>query len=269
MKIGLIGCGRMGRALIEGAIRAGTVKPEDVLAYDIHRPTVEKLVHDQGITGTHSISELAEGSEAILLCTKPGDVAGALSEVADATPGDGEKLLISVAAGVTMAQLEAHTAGKARVIRSMPNTPALVGQGAAAFTTGIGVTEDDEAFASRLFGSVGQVVTVPEKLMDAVTGLSGSGPAFVYLFIEALADGAVASGLPRDQALALATQTVLGAATMVKETGLHPGLLKDMVTSPGGTTIRGIEALESNAFRSAAIQAVRASSERSIELGKS
>ena len=150
----------------------------------------------------------------------------------------------------------------------MPNTPALVGKGAAAFAPGTNATADDIIFANNLLGSVGKVVEVPEKLMDSVTGLSGSGPAFVYILIEALADGGVATGLTREKALELATQTVLGAATMVQDTGLHPALLKDMVTSPGGTTIAGIAALEEHGFRNAAIQAVTAATNRSIELGQ-
>ena len=155
-----------------------------------------------------------------------------------------------------------------RVIRAMPNTPALIGKGAAAFTPGTSATEADSELARRILGSVGTVVEVRETLMDAVTGLSGSGPGYVYLFIEALADGGVRNGLPREQALELATQTVLGAAAMVQETGLHPATLKDMVTSPGGTTMAGLATLEDRALRSACIEAITKATERSIELGQ-
>jgi pyrroline-5-carboxylate reductase len=155
-----------------------------------------------------------------------------------------------------------------RVIRAMPNTPALVGMGAAAYCLGSTATRDDAATAARLLGAVGLAVEVPERLMDAVTGLSGSGPAYVYLVIEALADGGVRSGLPRADALKLAAQTVLGAASMVMETGEHPAVLKDMVTSPGGTTIAGLAELERHGLRAALIDAVTAATRRAAELGK-
>lgn len=182
---------------------------------------------------------------------------------------DGAPLLvISVAAGITLAALEAASPANFRVIRTMPNTPALVGKGAAGFCLGGGATAEDADAARLLLGSVGIAVEVPERLMDAVTGLSGSGPAYVYLIIEALSDGGVKAGLPRVDAARLAAQTVLGAATMVLETGEHPGVLKDMVTSPGGTTITGVAELERRGLRSALIDAVNVAADRATELGK-
>lgn len=258
----------MGRALVIGAIEAGNLKAEDVVAYDISCAAVETLINDHGVSGASDLNTVVTTCDTILLCTKPGDVDEVLREIATFGTDPNRILLISVAAGVTISSIENFIFNHARVIRAMPNTPALVGKGAAAFAPGTNATADDIIFANNLLGSVGKVVEVPEKLMDSVTGLSGSGPAFVYILIEALADGGVATGLTREKALELATQTVLGAATMVQDTGLHPALLKDMVTSPGGTTIAGIAALEEHGFRNAAIQAVTAATNRSIELGQ-
>jgi pyrroline-5-carboxylate reductase len=180
-----------------------------------------------------------------------------------------DKLFISVAAGVTLGAMEKLTGGTGRFIRTMPNTPSLVGKGAAAFSLGSNCGEADREIVQSILGAVGLSVEVPERLIDAVTGLSGSGPAYIYLVIEAMADGGVQAGLPRPDALKLAAQTVAGAAAMVLETGLHPAVLKDMVTSPGGTTIAGLAALEDGAIRSSFIAAVSAAVARAKELGKS
>jgi pyrroline-5-carboxylate reductase len=177
-------------------------------------------------------------------------------------------LLISIAAGVPTAKLEAALPGNARVIRVMPNTPALVGESASGFALGKSATRADGELALRLFSAVGVAFQLKESLLDAVTGLSGSGPAYVYQFIEALSDGGVAAGLPRDVATKLAAQTVLGAAKMVLETGQHPGALKDMVTSPGGTTIEGLHELEKGKLRGTVMSAVRAATEKSKKLGQ-
>jgi pyrroline-5-carboxylate reductase len=202
----------------------------------------------------------------LILATKPDQVAAALAEIAGAIGPS--HLLISIAAGVPLAKLESALPPGTRVIRVMPNTPALVGAGAAGFALGKNATAADGELAQKLLSAVGLAVPVKESLLDAVTGLSGSGPAYVYQFIEALSDGGVAAGLPRDVATRLAAQTVLGSAKMVLETRQHPGVLKDQVTSPGGTTIEGVHELEKGAFRATVINAVRAATEKSKKLGQ-
>jgi len=254
----------MGTALVAGAIRSGAVAAVDVTGSDPSPAARDHFTLATGSAAGEGMSGL-RASEVILLCTKPHDAAAALGDVAASL--EQPALVISIAAGVTLAALE-EAAGGLRVIRAMPNTPALVGRGAAAFCVGSRASRDDADLASRLLGSVGLAVEVPERLMDAVTGLSGSGPAYVYLMIEALADGGVKAGLPRADALKLAAQTVLGAAAMVIETGEHPAVLKDMVTSPGGTTIAGLAELERHGLRAAVIDAVTAAARRATEIGK-
>lgn len=265
MKLGVIGCGKMGTALVEGAIRSGAVLAQNIVGID---PVAQAREHFAKATSATTSSELSalHGCDTLLLCTKPNDIATALSALASsaqATP----TLAISIAAGVTIGALETVAPSHIRIIRAMPNTPALVGKGAAAFALGSRATAQDAQVAKSLLGAVGLALEVPEKLLNAVTGLSGSGPAYAYLIIEALADGGVRVGLSRQDALALATQTILGAAAMVAETGLHPAALKDMVTSPGGTTIAGLAELEKHGLRSALISAVEAATRRADELG--
>lgn len=257
----------MGTALIQGAIRAGVVAAENVYGCDPYYKSRENFA---AVTGAHvsaDISEIAAASDVLLLCTKPNDIASALAAAAEKSAGQ-PKLVISIAAGVTLLALEDAAPENFRIIRTMPNTPALVGQGAAAYCLGSRATGDDAKTAESLLGAVGIAVQVPERLMDAVTGLSGSGPAYVYVIIDALADGGVRAGIPRADAVRLAAQTVLGAASMVIETGEHPAVLKDMVTSPGGTTIAGLATLEKHGLRSALIEAVTAATQRATELGK-
>jgi pyrroline-5-carboxylate reductase len=215
------------------------------------------------ITGTPA--EVAAAADVIILAVKPGDMQALCETLAEVK---GSRLYLSIAAGVSLAHLETWLGGRQRVIRSMPNTPALVGAGAAGFSRGLHATADDAELTVKLLGAVGTTDEVPEKLLDAVTGLSGSGPAYIYTVIEALADGGVLMGLPRAAALRLAAQTVTGAAQMVLQTGKHPAVLRDEVTSPGGTTIAALEQLEKHGLRHALIQAVRASTEKSKELGK-
>ncbi len=269
MIIGLIGCGKMGSALAQGAIRAGVFSKTDLRAYDPVPAAVEALgkALAENIQGLNSLEEVFLQADCLLLCVKPGEVADVLSSLAQVKKGAEKPLVLSIAAGVTLADMEEKAEGQARIIRAMPNTPALIGEGAAAFSLGTLATSADAAFAQRLLGSVGSASEVNESLLDAVTGLSGSGPAYVYTFIEALADGALLEGLPREKALALATQTVLGAAKLVSESGEHPSILRDRVTSPGGTTIAGLAALEDGSFRSTTIKAVQAATARARELG--
>jgi pyrroline-5-carboxylate reductase len=257
----------MGTALIQGAIRAGVVAAGNVTGCDPYYKSRESFAAATGAHVSSDIAEISAASDVLLLCTKPNDVAGALAAAAEKSAGQ-PKLVISIAAGVTLQALEDAAPDNFRIIRSMPNTPALVGHGAAGFCLGSRATSEDAKAAESLLGAVGIAVQVPERLMDAVTGLSGSGPAYIYVVIDALADGGVRAGIPRADAVRLAAQTVLGSAAMVLETGEHPAVLKDMVTSPGGTTIAGLAALEKHGLRSALIEAVTAATQRATELGK-
>jgi pyrroline-5-carboxylate reductase len=206
-------------------------------------------------------------AKVLVLAVKPDQVNGVLAEVRDHfTPNH---VLISIAAGVTLARLESGLPAGARVIRVMPNTPAMAGASATGFASGKSARRADAKLAERLFSSVGIALELKESLLDAVTGLSGGGPAYVYTFIEGLSDGGVAAGLPRSVATQLAAQTVLGGAKMVLETGLHPGVLRDMVTSPGGTTIEGLHELEKGRLRATVMSAVRAAADKSKKLGQS
>lgn len=267
MKLGVIGCGKMATALVKGAIFQKVVVAQDVLGVSRTDASRERFSEETGARHTAKIDEVVQESDVILLATKPYDLLGVIqSAELGKFP---EKLFISVAAGLTLDSMQEAGGGKCKIVRTMPNTPSLVGKGAAAFSMGSRCEEADRKIVESILGAVGLSVEVPEKLIDAVTGLSGSGPAYIYLVIEALADGGVQAGLPRADALKLAAQTVSGAAAMVLETGLHPAVLKDMVTSPGGTTIAGLAALEEGAMRSTLIAAVTASVARAKELGKS
>ncbi len=266
MKLGLIGCGKMGGALLRGVEKALGKATLHIALSDVVPAAVEALRKDlKAASFAGTPQEVAAESDVIILAVKPGDMK-ALCESLSRVKGS--RLYLSIAAGLKVADLETWLGSKQRVIRSMPNTPALVGAGAAAFTRGSKASDVDADTARAILGAVGTVDEVSEKLLDAVTGLSGSGPAYVYTMIEALADGGVLVGLPRATAVRLAAQTVLGAAKMVLDTGKHTGVLRDEVTSPGGTTIAGLEALEARGLRDALIQAVRSSTERSKELGK-
>ena len=265
MTIGLIGCGKMGSALTLGAIKKGVFESHQVLAYDPVPAAIAAL--GNGISAAKSLEEAIHESDILLLCVKPYQVSEVLAKIPPLVQSSNNLLVISIAAGVKIETMEESCNHQARIVRAMPNTPALVGEGAAAFALGKKATDADADFTEKLFGSIGIVYEVKESLLDTVTGLSGSGPAYVYTFIEALADGALLEGLPRDQALALATQTVLGAARMVADSSEHPSVLRDRVTSPGGTTIAGLAALEEGAFRSSAINAVKAATKKARELG--
>ncbi len=265
LRVGVLGVGAMGSALVKGWLGAGLLQPEQIRAYDVATEHLADVCGQLGIRVAQSEADAATEADVLLLAVKPYDVQPALQHALAGLPA-GPPLVLSIAAGVTLARLEAAAPGRA-VIRVMPNTPALVLSAASAFARGAEASDRDAALASTLLGAVGRALEVPEKLLNAVTGLSGSGPAYVYLVIEALADGGVRCGLPRAAALELAAQTVLGAARMVIETGEHPGVLKDRVTSPGGTTIAGLAELERSGFRSALIEAVTAATRRADELG--
>jgi pyrroline-5-carboxylate reductase len=261
---GFIGSGKMATALARGMVRAGVASPDRLIASDPSAEARGALAAATGGKATASNAEVVAGCDVVVLAVKPQAMAGVLAELGRWEVGG--PLVVSVAAGTRIEAIGGALGPDARVVRVMPNTPALVGEGAAAYCLGPGVTAGDEALVRGCLESVGKAVRVPEALMDAVTGLGGSGPAFVYVMIEALSDGGVRMGLPRDVATVLAAQTVAGAARMVLETGKHPGALKDEVTSPGGTTIAGLHALERGGLRAALMDAVEAATRRSAEL---
>jgi pyrroline-5-carboxylate reductase len=260
-KITFIGAGNMASAIIAGLVRADPSCAGDITAVDLAQAQLDKLQAAHGVNTSTSTAGAVVGADVIVLAIKPQVVGAVLPHVSKGISGDA--LVVSIIAGVPCSALEAGLPSGARVVRTMPNTPALVGKGATALAAGTHATDADLETTRQLFEAVGLTVTVPERSLDAVTGVSGSGPAYVFLFMEALADGGVREGLPRDVALQLAAQTVLGAATMMLETGTHPGVLKDQVTSPGGTTIAAVEALESRAFRGTVMSAVSAAATRS------
>lgn len=264
LTIGFLGAGKMATALASGFLKAKLVPASAIHAFDIYEPAREAFVKETGAVTHDSNLSVVHAADVLILAVKPDQIAGVLAEVSS---GIGSRhLIISIAAGVTLSRLESCVPAGTRVIRVMPNTPALVGESASAFAHGTYARSDDSEVARKLLGSVGLVLEVKEKLLDAVTGVSGSGPAYAFLMIEALADGGVAAGLPRDVAQKLAAQTLLGAAKMVLETGLHPGALKDAVCSPGGTTIEAIHELEKAGVRGALMTAVRSASDKARKL---
>ena len=265
LTLGFLGAGKMATALAKGFIGAGLVNPKQVMASDPVPAARTSFAKETGAKTTAFNPAVAKFAATLVLAVKPDQVSDVLSDIRDHFTE--KHLLLSIAAGVPLARLEAGLVVATRVIRVMPNTPALVGASATAFALGKSARPEDAELAQRLFTAVGLAFQLKEPLLDAVTGLSGSGPAYVYLFIEGLSDGGVAAGLSRDVATRLAAQTVLGSAKMVLETGLHPGALKDMVTSPGGTTIEGLHELEKGKVRGTLINAVRAASEKSRKLG--
>jgi pyrroline-5-carboxylate reductase len=265
-RLGFLGAGNMAAALIKGLLHGGVLPPERIVASDVKAERLEQLHAAHGIRTTMDNHALLRESDVLVLAVKPQVVDKVLTEVGgDVRP---DQLVVSVAAGVPIEALEGRLAKGSRVVRAMPNTPATVQAGATAIAGGAHASNDDLRVARELFEAVGRVVVLDEGLLDAVTGLSGSGPAYVMLIIEALADGGVKVGLHRDTALLLAAQTVFGSARLLLETGEHPGRLKDMVTSPGGTAIAGLHTLESGALRKTLIDAVEAATKRAAELGE-
>ena len=265
-KIGFIGAGKMATALGRGIVQAGLAAAADVAAFDPNADSQAQFREAVGaVSFEDSNAQVSEKADVLIVAVKPGMVAHVLGEIANSL-GDGT-LVISIAAGIRLEAIEKCLGPDARLVRVMPNTPCLVGKGASAYCIGGRATEEDAELVESLLGAVGVVCRVDESLMDAVTGLSGSGPAFVYMIIQSLRDGGIHEGLPVPVATTLAVQTVLGTAEMVLQTGEHPSSLRDKVTSPGGTTIAGIHALEKSGLRGALMGAVIAASERSAELG--
>jgi pyrroline-5-carboxylate reductase len=265
-KIAFLGSGNMAEALVKGLVRARVVDPLEVICSDTREVRGAELTARYGVRFVASNRSAAAEASIVVLSVKPQVLDTVLNEIsAEITE---RKLLISIAAGVPVAAIERKLIPKARVIRTMPNVPALVGAGATAIVRGTHATEDDMAQARALFEASGRAVVVEESLLDAVTGLSGSGPAYIFVVIEALSDAGVKMGLPRAVAQELAAQTVLGSAQLVLETGEHPGKLKDQVTSPGGTTIAGLHKLEAGRLRATLMDAVEAAAQQATELGK-
>lgn len=268
LRIGFLGAGKMATALARGWLQAGLVAPQNLCASDPLPEARAEFAKETGATVHDKNLAVVAASDLLVLAVKPQVMESVLNEISGkVTPQ--QHLVISIAAGVPLGTLAPGLGGhQHRLVRVMPNTPCLVGASATAYAAGPSATPDDLRLVDRLFNSVGKAIAVPEKLLDAVTGLSGSGPAYVFVLLEALSDGGVRMGLPRDVATLLAAQTMYGAAKMLLETGLHPGVLKDMVASPGGTTIAGLHALETGGVRGALIDAVQAATLRSMELGQ-
>jgi pyrroline-5-carboxylate reductase len=266
-KIGFLGAGRMATALAKGLVKAGLMKPESIAASDpieAARAGFARAV--PGATVTERNSPLLSTADVVVLAVKPQKMSEVLAEIGGAIPVS--SLVVSIAAGVTLRRLAAGLPQRQRIVRVMPNTPALIGEGASAYSLGEYATADDGQLVENLLGAVGAAFEVPESMLDAVTGLSGSGPAFVYSMIEALTNGGVAAGLPTTLAGELAARTAAGAAQMVLATGQSPAALREQVTSPGGTTLAGLAVLNERAFGDAVASAVLAATRRSAELGQ-
>ncbi|CAL1381385.1 unnamed protein product [Linum trigynum] len=260
-KLGFIGAGKMAESIARGVVQSGVLHPSRIST--AHSNPVRRSAFESfGVKVFSQNQQVVEDSDVVIFSVKPQVVKDVVLQLQPLLSK--KKLLVSVAAGVKLKDLQTW-AGSERFVRVMPNTPAAVGEAATVMSLGGAATEADGELISKLFGSVGKIWKADEKLFDAITGLSGSGPAYVYIAIEALADGGVAAGLPRELALGLASQTVLGAASMVCQSGKHPGQLKDEVASPGGTTIAGIHELEKDGFRGLLINAVVAAAKRSRE----
>lgn len=267
LNIGVIGTGNMGGAIIRGLTRSGRISPEHLLAYDVDAKKLEDIAKDVvGFRAAPGNRELAEFADVVIIAVKPDAVGSVLNDIYPAV--DGNTLVVSIAAGIPISYIESRLRAGVRVVRVMPNTPAIVGAGSCVACAGSKASEGDLRIVRELFSSVGVVHILKEEHMDAVTGLSGSGPAYVFMVIEALADGGVRSGLPRDVSLDLAARTVFGSAKLLLESREHPAKLREMVTSPGGTTIAGLQVLEDRGVRGAFMTAVFAAALRSKELGK-
>ncbi len=264
-RIAIIGVGNMGLALMRGLIDSEAVPPDHITVHNRRAEKTQALVKEYGVRGAQSNVDCIAGADIILIAVKPQIFDKVLPEIRDAMP---DAFVLSVAAGITCASIEAHLGPNSRVIRAMPNTPALIKQGAAAICAGAHATDTDMALAEAILQKICEVFVVDEVHMDAVTGLSGSGPAYLMLIIEAFSDAGVRVGLSREIAQALAVQTIRGSAALIQETKEHPGRLKDQVTSPGGTAITGLHALEAGGLRTTIMNAVEAATKRAQELGK-
>lgn len=266
-KIGFIGCGNMGKAILGGLIASGQVRPEQISVYTPTADNVAALADEYGINPAESAQQIAQQSDIVFGAVKPGIMVKVLTDIASSLNKD--SLVISIAAGVTLDQMATALGYDRKIIRAMPNTPALVNAGMTSVTPNSLVTQDDIDDVVAIFRSFGEAEVVAEPMIHPVVGVSGSSPAYVFMFIEAMADAAVLGGMPRAQAYKFAAQAVLGSAKMVLESGKHPGELKDMVCSPGGTTIEAVRILEEKGLRSAVLEAMTACMAKSEKLSKS
>lgn len=255
MKLGFIGTGNMASAIMGGVIKNEIFAANEIIGADVFAAGREKVKEKFGINVTADNREVVEKSEVLILSVKPQFYASVINEIKDDIKED--QIVITIAPGKTLEWLAEQFGKDVKIVRTMPNTPAMVGEGMTAACPNEQITEEDLAYVKKILESFSRVEVVPEKLMDAVTAVSGSSPAYVYMFIEAMADAAVSGGMPRPQAYTFAAQAVLGSAKMVLETGMHPGALKDMVCSPAGTTIEAVRTLEERGFRSAVIEAMK------------
>lgn len=263
-KVGIIGAGAMGNAIIQGLLQAGLVQPDHITASDSNKEALQRLQEAVPVQVASANSVLVQCSEVIIIAVKPNQVAGVLKEIASSVTR--EHLMISIAAGIRISTLEKNLPAGVPVIRVMPNVPALIGEGMSALALGAHAGKAEQSAAEVLFSALGKVVTLQEGELDAVTGISGCGPAYMAIIIEALADGGVKMGLSRQVALELAVQTMIGTARMVQVTGEHPAALKDRICSPGGSTISGVHVLEQGGLRGLLMDAVQTATKRSEEL---
>lgn len=261
MKLGFIGCGNMASAIINGIIANGLMKPEEVIGADIFAPSREKVKETLGIQIAENNKEVIRKADAFVLSIKPQFYEEVIHEIREEVREN--QIIITLAPGKTVAWLEEQFAKPVKIVRTMPNTPAMVQEGMTAACPNANVTDEELEYVLQILRSFGEVEVVPERLIDAVVAVSGSSPAYVYMLIEAMADAAVAEGMPRKQAYTFAAKAVMGSAKMVLETGKHPGELKDMVCSPGGTTIEAVKVLEETGFRGSVMQAMEVCAEKS------
>ncbi|HHZ12370.1 MAG TPA: pyrroline-5-carboxylate reductase [Clostridiales bacterium] len=253
--LGIIGAGNMASSIVKGVIKNKLYNPKQILVYDVLLHQLDKLARETSISKAMNNIDLMEKCSTVIIAVKPEAYNGLLDEIVDVI--NPHHILISIAAGISTDYIKKRIKNKCRVVRVMPNTPAMVGEGMSAICNNHGLEEDEISKVRSIFMSLGKIELVDEALINAVTAISGSSPAYVYMFIEALADGGVMMGLSREQSYRMAAQSVLGAAKMVLDLDQHPGVLKDMVTSPGGTTIEAVYTLEKNGFRGSIMEAVR------------
>jgi len=264
--IGFIGCGNMAQAMISGIVKSNLVSSEKVIASNPSNRSLSKVKEEHNIIVTNDNKEVARFSDIVVLAVKPYKYFEIIEEIK--TYLKEEVVIVTIAAGITIDYMSNALGSEAKVVRTMPNTPALVGEGMSALCANKNITKEELQDVVKIFESFGKIEILEEKLIDVVPSVSGSSPAYVYMFIEALGDGAVLQGMPRDKAYKMAAQAVLGAAKMVIETGEHPGKLKDDVCSPGGTTIEAVYTLEKNNFRGSVISAMESCTEKAIKMGK-